>query len=173
MTQKGTIQQIADATGVNRTTVKRALNAAGLKAGRGGFDFDAAVQVVRDNADPARIAGHAANGRGEGGNSDATSTLAEARARAENLRARKLEIETAKAEGRLIDREAVTATGTHLIASARTALLALGYRLAEKVANKSDVREIARIIEQEVRDVLGVLADESRFFAALEAEALS
>ncbi|MDH8447746.1 hypothetical protein QIG43_28250, partial [Klebsiella pneumoniae] len=59
------------------------------------------------------------------------------------------------------------------IAEARTALLSLGYRLAEKVAGKSDTREIARIVESEVRDVLGALADEDRFFAALEAEALA
>lgn len=172
MPERGTIQKIADATGVNQATVRRALTAAGLQAGRGGYDMTAAIEAVRSNADPARIAGHAANGRGEGG-SDATSTLADARARAENLRARKLEIENAKAEAKLIDREAVTATGIHIIATARTALLSLGHRVAEKVATKSDVREIAGIVEQEVRDVLGVLADEGRFFAALEADALS
>lgn len=173
MAQRGTIQEIAGATGVNQATVRRALSAAGLKSERGSYDFVTAVEAVKANADPARIAGHAASGRGEGGGSDATNTLAEARARAENLRARKLELETAKAEGRLINRDDVTETGAYIIAAARTALLALGYRLAEKVANKSDVREIARIIELEVRDVLGVLADEEKFFAILEVEALT
>jgi len=99
--------------------------------------------------------------------------LTDARTRHETLKARKLELETAKLEGRLIDREVVTATGVHIIATARTALLSLGYRIAEKVAGKSDISEIARIVENEVRDVLGVLADEAAFFAALEAEALS
>lgn len=173
MAERGTIQRIADATGVNQATVRRALAAAGLKSGRGGYDFAQAVEIVTANADPARIAGHAANGRGEGGNSNTTATLAEARARSETMRARKLEIENARAEGRLIDRGAFTTTGAHIIATARTALLSLGYRVAEKIAGKTDVREIAHILETEIRDVLGVLADESNFFAALEADALS
>ena len=173
MDKRGTIQRIADATGVDQATVRRALALSGLKAGRGGYDFASAVGIVRANADPARIAGHAASGRGEGGSTDSVSTLADARARSEMMRARKLELENAKAEGKLIDREAVTATGAHIIATARTALLSLGYRLAEKVAGKTDIREIAGLIEAEVRDVLGVLADETKFFAALEADALS
>lgn len=136
-------------------------------------NFKNAAEIVTANADPARIAGHAVNGRGEAGNNGATSAYADARARSESMRARKLELENQKAEGALISRAHVTATGEHIIATARTALLSLGYRLAEKVANKSDVREIARIVEAEVRDVLGVLADETQFFDALEADALS
>ncbi len=99
--------------------------------------------------------------------------MLDARTRHEELKAKRLEIENAKAEGELISRDAVTATGVHIIATARTALLSLGYRLAEKVAGKTDVKEIARIVEAEVRDVLGVLADETKFFAALEADTLS
>jgi hypothetical protein len=173
MAERGTIQKIAEATGVNQATVRRALLAAGLRAGRGGYDFAQAVEIVNALADTARVVGHAANGRGEGGSTAAASALADAKVRRETLQARKLEIENAKAEGRLIDREAVTATGAHIIATARTALLSLGYRVAEKVAGKADVREIARIVENEVRDVLGILADETTFFAALEADALS
>ena len=55
----------------------------------------------------------------------------------------------------------------------RTALLSLGHRLASKVAGKTDTRDIARIVETEVRDVLGELTDEQKFFAALEADVLS
>jgi hypothetical protein len=173
MSERGTIQKIAEETGVNQATVRRALAAAGLTAGRGGYDFAQAVDIVSALADTARVVGHAANGRGEGGSTAAASALAEAKVRRESLQARRLEIENAKAEGRLIDREAVTATGAHIIATARTALLSLGYRVAEKVAGKADVREIARIVDDEVRAVLGVLADETAFFAALEADALS
>jgi hypothetical protein len=61
----------------------------------------------------------------------------------------------------------------HIIAMARTALLSLGHRLAEKVAGKTDVKEITRLIEAEVRDVLGAVADPESFLAALESEALS
>ncbi len=78
-----------------------------------------------------------------------------------------------KLEGDLISREAVTATGIHIITTTRTALLTLGNRVAEKIAGKTDVREIARLVDAEVRDVLGALADETKFFAAMEADALS
>ncbi|WOH75725.1 hypothetical protein RX330_11915 [Bradyrhizobium sp. NDS-1] len=44
---------------------------------------------------------------------------------------------------------------------------------SRKVAGKTDVQEIARITEFEVSAVLGELTDETRFFAALENEALS
>jgi hypothetical protein len=72
----------------------------------------------------------------------------------------------------LVSRADVTDTGARILAEVRTALLSLGPRIAPKVANESDTREIARIVETEVRDVLGNLADEERFFAALESEAL-
>jgi hypothetical protein len=169
MAERGTIQKIADKCEVDHRTVRRALDRAGLKAGRGGYDFEAAVAAVNANADPARVNGHAVT-RGNAGNGGA---MMDARTRHEELKARKLEIENARLEGELISRDAVTASGIHIITTTRTALLTLGYRLAEKVANKSDVREIARIVDAEVRDVLGALADETTFFAALEADALT
>ena len=99
--------------------------------------------------------------------------MMDARTRHEELKARKLEIENQKLEGELIARNAVTATGVHIITTARTALLTLGNRVAEKVAGRTDVREIARLVDAEVRDVLGALSDETTFFAAMEADALS
>lgn len=112
-------------------------------------------------------------GEARGGNSELTNTLAKAKAQAELHRARKLELLNAKLEGSLIDRANVTETGARIIAEVRTALLSLGPRIAPKVADKNDTREIARIVETEVRDVLGNLADEERFFAALESESLN
>lgn len=173
MTERGTIQKIAEATGVNQATVRRALASAGLPAGRGGFDFKRAVEEVKAIADTARVVGHAANGRGEGRNTAVVSALGEAKVRRESLQARRLEIENARLEGYLIARDAVTATGIHIITTARTALLTLGHRVAEKIAGKTDIREIARLVDAEVRDVLGALADETKFFAALEADALA
>ena len=99
--------------------------------------------------------------------------MLDARTRHEELKARRLEIENQKLEGDLVSRAAVTATGIHIITTTRTALLTLGHRVAEKVAGKTDVREIARIVDAKVRDVLGALADETTFFAAMEADALS
>ena len=167
MAERGTIQKIADACSVDHRTVRRALERAGLKSARGGYVFAEAVAAVNAIADPARVSGHAVTRGNAGG------VMLDVRARHEELKARKLEIENAKAEGKLIDRDAVTATGAHIIATARTALLTIGYRVAEKVAGKTDVREITRIVDAEVRDVLGALADETTFFTALEADALT
>jgi hypothetical protein len=169
MTKRAKISVIADECGVDHRTVRRALERAGLTAGRGGYDLDAAVAAVAANADPARLNGHAVT-RDNGG---AESPMMTARVRHEELKARRLELDNAKAEGALISRDAVTATGISIITTTRTALLTLGNRCAEKVANKSDVREIAKIIETEVRDVLGALAEPETFLATLEAEALS
>jgi hypothetical protein len=125
------------------------------------------AEIVRAISDPARVNGHKAT------RVTSNPDLRDARTRHEDLKARKLELETGQLEGRLIDREAVTATGMHIITTARTALLSLGHRIADKVANKSDTKEIARIVENEIRDVLGVLGDPDKFFAALEIDALS
>jgi hypothetical protein len=170
---KGIVRKIADETDLDQATVRRALAAADITEAQAAADLSKAVETVKAVADPARVIGHAANGRGEGGNNELTDTLAAARAHAERLRARKLEILNAKLEGELISRRAVTETGVHVIASVRTGLLALGYRVADKVAGRTDTREIARIVETEVRDVLGVLADPDAFLAKLEDEALT
>jgi hypothetical protein len=168
MAKRGKIQEIAEKCGVDHSTVRRALERAGLTAGRGGYSFDEAVAAVNAIADPARVNGHAVTrGNGDGG------AMLDARTRHEHLKARRLEIENQKLEGGLISREAVTATGIHVITTVRTAWLTLGHRCAEKVAGKTDLREIARIVDAEIRDVLGALADETKFLAALEVDALS
>jgi hypothetical protein len=168
MAERGTIQLIADKCGVNQATVRRALASAGMKSGRGGYTIEEAVAAVNAISDPARINGHAASRAGGNG-----GAMQDARTRHEELKARRLEIDNAKAEGELISREAVTVTGISIITTARTALLSLGHRLAEKVANKADVKEISKIIEDEVRVVLGAISDPQTFLAALETEALS
>jgi predicted DNA binding protein len=170
MAKRGKIREIADECGVDHSTVRRALERAGLSAGRGGYSFAEAVEAVKAIADPARVNGHAATR--VGGNGDGGKML-DARTRHEELKARRLEIENQKLEGDLISRDAVTATGIHIITTTRTALLTLGHRVAVKVAGKSDVQEISRIVDAEVRDVLGALSDETTFFAAMEADALS
>lgn len=170
MAKRGKIQEIAEECGVNHKTVRSALAKAGLIAGRGGYDFAEAVAAVNAIADPARVNGHAATRVGGNGNGGA---MLDARTRHEELKSRRLEIENEKAEGQLVSREAVTATGVYIITSVRTALLSLGHRIAEKVAGKTDVREIAKLVEVEVRTLLGALGDETKFFEALEADALT
>lgn len=165
MAERGLIRKIADAVDVDHQTVRNALKAAGRDPKS--ITLEEGAEIVRAIADPARVAGHQAT------RVSSNPGLTDARTRHEGLKARKLELETGQLEGRLIDREAVTATGAHIIATARTALLSLGYRVAEKIAGKTDVKEITCIVEAEICDVLGVLADETAFFAALEIDALS
>ncbi|MEY9184547.1 hypothetical protein [Bradyrhizobium sp. USDA 313] len=168
---RGTIRKIADETGLDHATVRRALAAANLTEEQAEADFEKAVETVAAIADSDRIIGHAANGRGEGGGN--SSDYAAARAESERHRAEKLRLQNEKLAGSLIDRQAVTDTGIRIVADARTAFLSLGHRVADKLAGKTDPREIARIIEAEARTVLGELTDEQRFFTALESDALS
>lgn len=167
MATRGEIQKLADACGVDHKTVRNALEADGIEVDSDEYRFEDAVAAIKAIADPARLVGHAAT------RTAGSTALREARIHLEALKARKLEIENQKAEGALISREAVTETGVRIISEARTALLSLGYRVAQKIAGKTDAREIATIVESEVRDVLGGVADEHKFFAALETEALS
>lgn len=168
---RGVIRRLADETGLDHKTVRRAMAETGWAEADCEADFDGAAEMIRSVSDTDRVIGHAAGGRGEGGTSG--DTYAAAKAQAELHRARKLELQNAKLEGSLVDRQAVTDTGARIFADVRTALLSLGPRIAPKVLDRSDAREVARIVVAEVRDVLSTLADETRFFAALEAEALS
>jgi|APCry1669190731_1035312.scaffolds.fasta_scaffold21999_2 hypothetical protein len=169
MSRKGKIQQLAEAAGVNQASVRRAI----IDAGRDpkAISFDDALPIVRAVVDTDRVIGHAASGRGEGGNNE-SSVYTAAKAEHARQQTEKIRIQNERALGKLIDRDAVTETGKHIIATARTAFLSLSYRLAEKVAGKTDLAHITGIIESEVRIVLGELADESRFMAALDAGTL-
>lgn len=62
---KGTIRRAADAAGFDQATVRRAVEAADLDPTAVGFEE--ALHLARSIADPARVIGHAANGRGEAG----------------------------------------------------------------------------------------------------------
>lgn len=170
MTKRGKIQDIADATGVDQATVRRAMGAVGLTPGRGGYVFDEAVKIVEAIADKDRVmASDAAGSTGRA----RLSPYAEAKTQSELHRARKLQIENEVAEAKLVDRQAVHDTGVNLVTEVRTALLAVGNRVAEKLVGLSDTTQIAAIVEAGIRDVLAALADEAAFVAAIEAELLS
>jgi hypothetical protein len=130
------------------------------------YDRDAALAAIKAEVDPARVAGHAASGLGNQAVST-VSTLASARARAEDARAHKLETENARADGRLVEREAVIAAGCDLIARVRGALLSVGQRAAPVVSGMTDHRKIADAINLAVREVLGELSDHDAFNEAV------
>ncbi|MCA1401926.1 hypothetical protein [Bradyrhizobium sp. BRP56] len=124
-------------------------------------DFSKAVEVVTAIADTDRVAGHATSGRGEGGH---ISELAAAKAEAEKHRARKLELQNAQLEGRLIDRDSVEQTAAQILGDLRVALLAIGVRLAPRVAGMADQKAVARLIEDEIGRTLTSFADPDDFF---------
>lgn len=171
MSQRGIIQKIADECGVDQATVRRDLKAANVDAKN--LNFETVVQIVRAVADSNRVLGHAANGRGEGGDAS-FNEIAAANAEHKRLQTEKIRISNAKALGKLVDREAVTQTGIRIIAEARTALVTVGYRAAPKLVGKTDPAEIAGIIESEIIACLGELSDDTAFLArVLDDEALS
>ncbi|KYK44299.1 hypothetical protein A1D31_36750 [Bradyrhizobium liaoningense] len=168
---RGAIRKVADETGLDQATVRRALAASNMTEQECEADFAKAVETVRAVADTDKVLGHNASGRGEGGGN--SSAYADARAQTELYRAEKFRLQNEKLAGRLIDRQDVTDTGIRILADARTAFLSLGLRIADRLVGNTDAREIARAIEAEARIVLGELADDQKFFAALEGEALS
>jgi hypothetical protein len=168
---KGIVSKFADETGLDQATVRRALASSAMTEQECAADFAKAVETVRATADSDKVLGHSASGRGEGGGN--SSAYADAKAQTELYRAEKFRLQNEQLAGRLIDRQDVTDTGIRILADARTAFLSLGLRVADRLVGKTDAREIARAIEAEARIVLGELADDQKFFAALEGEALS
>ena len=163
---KGATSKIAEELDVDPRTVRRALDAAGMGQEQAEADFGAAVEVVRVFVDNERVVGHHAT------RVTTNPGIRDARQRFEELKAQKLELEIAVTEGRLIDRQAVTDTGVRLLTEIREAFLRLGRRVADQAVGK-DAREIARLVESEARTILEDLADEKRFFARLQEDALS
>jgi hypothetical protein len=165
MADRGMIRKIADACDVDHRTARSALKAAGRDLES--ITLEEGEEIVRAIADPARVNGHKAT------RVTSNPDLRDARTRHEDLKARKLELETGQLEGRLIDRADVTETITAVIASARTACLALGVRCAPKLVGLTDPKQIARTIETEMRRILEDLADDVAFFTQREEDALS
>lgn len=167
---KGVIRQIADEAGLDPATVRRSLESAGLTEAQAAADPAKAVETVKTLADNDRAIGHAVNGRGEGG---ANREYAAAKAEAERHRAEKLRLDNERKRGKLIDRADATETITRILGDLRATLLAMGGTLAPVLAGQTDVRAIAKLIDNEVRDKLSQFADVSKLAEALDKETLS
>ena len=153
-------KQLKVETGLSVPTIRSACERAAVPSHAGNFDHDAALAAIRDNVDPARTAGHALGGAGDLSPSAPVSAYASARARSEEARAQKLELDAAIRSGRLVERESVTLALVEIVVKVRTALLGIGSRAAPLVIGRTDMLEIAEIINGAARDVLGELSDE-------------
>jgi len=164
------IRALVNETGLSGKTVHRRLDAAAaegrIKAQAGKWPRTEALATLAADVDPARVAGHSANGRGSVELVE-TSNLSKARALAEHERARKLRIQNEEAAKRLVDIADVLAAGTDLVTEARTILLALGDRVAPRVIGQKSIADISAIITDEVTTALRSLADADRFAAKL------
>jgi hypothetical protein len=158
---KGVIRKLADKAELDPATARRALAAVNMTEEQAEADFAKAVETIAAVADRDRVLGHAASGRGEGGSD---SPYAAAKAESEGHRARKLELQNAQLEGRLIERASVEDTSRQILGDLRVALIATGVRLAPRVAGETDQKGIARIIEDEIRNTLTAFADPDAFF---------
>lgn len=169
---RGPIRNVAEATGLDQATVRRALEVANIAESEIAARFDDVCVSVRAIADDAKAAGHASLGRGETGGGN-ISELAQVRTEHARAQIEKIRIQNQREMGKLVDRADATETITHILGDLRTTLLAMGGKLAPTLAGQTDVRSIANLIDAEVRDTLAAFTDESKFFAALENEALS
>jgi len=72
---------------------------------------------------------------------------------------RRIRLQNDRLEQSLLDRDVVAATGRDIIARARIAFLAIGPKLAPRLANETDVKRISAMIEDEARAALLALSD--------------
>ena len=162
--------EIARQAGVDFGTAKRAIQLANVPKGRGGYDLAEGLAAVEAWADPARVAGHAAAGRGENASAasqSATDTLAHSKAEAERFRALKLQMEVAEKSGQLVSLEHVRQAGEEICSNVATALLGIGSRVAPRLLGQTDALAIQLIVTEEVKRAMGVMSDPDKYVEAL------
>jgi len=87
-----------------------------------------------------------------------SSTALKGGTRREIAEANLAEMREAELEGRLIRVEVIRAAWAKRVASTRDALLQIPSRLAPTVAAQSDVDQVARVLEEELRQALAELS---------------
>lgn len=146
-----TVAELAEFAGVSLSTAKRWKRKGAPKLGDGTFDVDAVVQwhrdllaVVKDRSvDVSRPPVP-----------NVPDPLREARAARERIRVELEEIALRRLKGEIIERDHVA---TMLVDRARVfkrALRSMGRRLARQVARLDEPREVQRVIERAVDEVL-------------------
>lgn len=157
-----TAKELKALTGRSVPAIRNACERAGVPLRDGLYDREAALAAIESEIDPARVAGHGSRGLGDARETE-VSSYATARARAEAARAEKLELEVLQTRGALVEREAVTEAGRNLVFRVREDLLALGQRVAPKIIGMTDEATIAKTINEQVRLLLGAMAEAARF----------
>ncbi|MDR3421966.1 MAG: hypothetical protein P4L80_12110 [Xanthobacteraceae bacterium] len=160
--KRANISAIAEATHTSRKRAAAILKAADRRRdARGTYLFKEACETITALIDPSRSVGHQAGGDasalsdGVAGN---ISALSGAKAAHEVARTRRLQIETAKLEGRLVDREAVTALARDLAVHVRSGLSGVGARTAADLAATNDPAKAQAIVDEAIHAALARLS---------------
>lgn len=130
------------------------------------FPYKQAVAAIKLRTDEPSTLRERYDARGIGDDA-ARRELIESKREAEQERTRRLRLQNEKLAGNLISRDDVEDTGRDLIVRARTALLAIGQKVAPRLVNEPSAATIAHEIDQEIRAALQQLADPEAFLAEL------
>lgn len=137
------LSDIAEAVGRSPSVIQRLARQHGLKKTKDGYSVKEVLAAMAEAA-----------------KRDARAQLADGdpRKRKVELENRLLEIKIAENEKRLIDAEQVEQEAQSTGASIRNDVLALPQSLSPRLAGKSDIAEISKILDEALRDCLRHLA---------------
>jgi len=155
------ITELMDEHNQPHSTLMQWLDDAGVeRANDKTFDRDEAVAAIKLRTDePATLRERLTSSQSKLGDDEARRELIESKRAFAAEQARRLKLQNDRLESSLLERDIVAATGKDVIARARVAFLAIGAKLAPRLAGETDTKKIASMIEDEARAALSALAD--------------
>jgi hypothetical protein len=158
--ERANITAISDALAMGRGHARKILDAAKIRHDKDGkYDSARAIEALTAFSDADKALGLALAGANPEKQTDHLAQLASAKAQAEMARARKLEIEVAQKEGRLVSREAVETATAEFATYARNSLLGLPAKIAHRFVGVRSAEDAERILDEAIRDELSNLSD--------------
>ncbi len=159
MSERLNITTLAEMANLSRDRARDVLKMAGIKRDTYRlYDAEQAMKALTAFTDSNMASGNHLAGRGSDYSGSGIEALAAARASAEIARARKVELEVAQKEGRLVTKQAVIEAATDFATLMRNGLLGLGSRISTRCVGRS-ADEISTIIEDAIADALADLSD--------------
>lgn len=159
---RANITAISEHCHVSRGRAATLLKAARMRRDkRGTYVFAEACETILALVDPARSVGHVAGGDSSAltdGVASNVSALTDAKAQYEAARTRKLQMDIAKLEGRLVERDAVIALARDLAVHVRSGLSGVGARTAADLAATNDPAKAQAIVDEAIHDALARLS---------------
>lgn len=158
--QRVNITALSDALAMGRGHAKKIFDAAKIRHDKDGkYDSARAIEALTAFSDADKALGLALAGANPEKKNDHLAQLASAKAQAEIARARKLEIEVAQKEGRLVSREAAQNAANEFATYTRNSLLGLPAKIAHRFVGVRSAEDAERILDEAIRDELTALSD--------------